>query len=329
MAEHNGFLLLTEAEVEEAGFSMAEILDILDQIYHEKAKGNYEMPAKTGVHPQPDSYLHAMPCWATAWKTAGLKWGGGFRDNPKKGLKYINGMIILNDVETGYPYLLMDCGWVTAMRTGGKSGLTAKYLARKDSSTVAMLACGVQARKALEAIHVGCPQVKTAVCWDYFPEAAEKYVAEMKKVLPDMEIVVAKSPKDAIQDADIIHSAAPSGNTDISVVEKGWIKPGVLSVTMDIDTLWKKEAVDGVFHKYYTDDQRQFEYFRDDRKEVHAIPVLPNELCDMIAGKIPGRENDKENIFAANIGTAFDDMPVADGIYQRAVAKGLGEILPL
>ena len=330
MVQHdpNGILFLTEEEVQKVSFSMAEVLDILDDIYHEKAKGNYEMPAKAGVHPQEDSYLHAMPCWATKWETAGIKWGGGFRDNPKKGLRYINGMIVLNDVETGIPYVLMDCGYVTAVRTGGKSGLTAKYLARKDAHTVAMLACGTQARKALEAIHIGCPQVKRAICWDYFPQAAEKYAEEMRQVCPGLEIVTTTSVREALKDADIIHSAAPSGQHDISVVEKDMIKPGVLSVTMDIDVLWKKDAVVDNFTKFFTDEQRQFIYFRDDRHEVHGIPVLPDELCDMIAGKIPGRVSDTENIFAANIGIAFDDMPVADGIYKRAVAAGLGRMLP-
>ena len=41
--------------------------------------------------------------------------------------------MILNDVETGIPYAVMDCSWITAMRTGAASALSAKYLARHES----------------------------------------------------------------------------------------------------------------------------------------------------------------------------------------------------
>ena len=61
-------------------------------------------------------------------------------------------------------------------------------------------------------------------------------------------------------------------------------------------------------------------------KHIIAQPV---GLCDMIAGKIPGREKDTQNLFAANWGNAFDDMPVAKTIYQCAMKMGIGRILPL
>ena len=62
-----------------------------------------------------------------------------------RGLPYITGLLVLNDPLTGIPLAVMDATWITAMRTGGATALAARYLARPDSSTVAVLGCGVQA----------------------------------------------------------------------------------------------------------------------------------------------------------------------------------------
>lgn len=322
-------LYLTKQDVIDTGYSMKDCLEVLDEIYHEKAKGNYELPHKIGIHPREDDYIHAMPCWAHKWETAGIKWCGGFKHNPKDyGLEYINGLIILNDIETGIPNAIMDAAWITAIRTGGKSGLSAKYLARKDAHTVAVLACGVQNRRALEAIHVACPQVKKAMCWDVYPEQAEKFAADMKVICPGLEIVATTSVREALADADIIATGAPVVHADIAVIEKDMLKDGFCCVAVDLDVLWKKDAMVDRVDKYFTDDIPQFYFFRDERHDVKSIPVVPEDLSFMIDGKIPGRENDNENIFAGNIGNAFDDMPVARAIYELAKQKGLGRILP-
>ncbi len=52
-----------------------------------------------------------------AMDAAGVKWVSGYPGNQARGLPYINGLLILNDPETGMPLAVMDCVWITAMRT--------------------------------------------------------------------------------------------------------------------------------------------------------------------------------------------------------------------
>ena len=52
------------------------------------------------------------------YRSAGIKWVSGYPENFKRGLPYISGLMIMNDSETGVPYSVMDCSWITAMRTG-------------------------------------------------------------------------------------------------------------------------------------------------------------------------------------------------------------------
>ena len=98
-------------------------------MFKEKGKKMVEMPPKPGIHTRPDAFIHAMPAYISNLNAAGMKWVSGYPENYKKNLPYIAGLLILNDIETGIPICVMDCTWITAMRTGAATALAAKYLA--------------------------------------------------------------------------------------------------------------------------------------------------------------------------------------------------------
>ncbi|HOG45209.1 MAG TPA: hypothetical protein PLJ35_10440 [Anaerolineae bacterium] len=99
------------------------------------------MPPKPGVHSQPDAFIHAMPAYIPALHAIGVKWVSGYPQNQARGLPYISGLLILNDEETGLPLAVMDCSWITALRTGAATALAATYLAQSESETVDVLGC--------------------------------------------------------------------------------------------------------------------------------------------------------------------------------------------
>src|SRR5512146_103132 len=131
----NKILYLSQAQVASLGISMREIIDALEAAFRELGNGHVEMPPKPGVHTQPDAFIHAMPAFIPALHSVGVKWVSGYPGNGKRGLPYISGLLILNDQVTGMPLAVMDCIWITAMRTGAATALAAKYLARPDSQT--------------------------------------------------------------------------------------------------------------------------------------------------------------------------------------------------
>jgi ornithine cyclodeaminase/alanine dehydrogenase-like protein (mu-crystallin family) len=123
---------LSRAAIESLRLSMREVLAAVERGFALKGRGKTEMPPKPGIHTRPDCFIHAMPAYIQGMETAGLKWVSGYPPNIAKGLPYITGLLILNDPETGVPLAVMDCAWITAMRTGASAGISAKYLARKD-----------------------------------------------------------------------------------------------------------------------------------------------------------------------------------------------------
>jgi ornithine cyclodeaminase/alanine dehydrogenase-like protein (mu-crystallin family) len=313
-------LYLSQAEVAAVALDMPTIIDLLEQAFMEKGHGRYEMPPKPGIHTQPDAFIHAMPAYIPAMQAAGIKWVSGYPENQAKGLPYITGLLVLNDVETGIPYAVMDCAWITAYRTGAATGLAAKYLARPDSSTAGILACGVQGRTNLEALASLFP-LQTVYAYDIVREVQDLYVREMSAKL-DLDITGVDKPEDAVRQSDLVVTSGPILKHPSPTIPKDWLKPGAFASAVDFDSYWTGEALIQA-DKISTDDHAQFQYYRQSGYFTQT-PDPYADLGEIVAGLKPGRQSEAERIIAINLGLALDDMAVAPEIYRRACEKGLG-----
>jgi ornithine cyclodeaminase/alanine dehydrogenase-like protein (mu-crystallin family) len=318
-------LFLSRADVESIALDMPTIIDLLEAAFHEKGQGRVEMPPKPGIHTRPDAFIHAMPAFIPSSHAAGIKWVSGYPENQKRGLPYITGLLILNDDETGVPYAVMDCTWITAYRTGAASALSAKYLARPDSQVAGILACGVQGRTNLEAMLTLFP-IRRVYAYDIQPAVQGKYVQEMRKKF-GIEVIGVAEPKQAVLQSDIVVTSGPILKTPTPTIEKGWLKPGAFASAVDFDSYWQPEALAQI-DKLSTDDIDQFNYYRT-TGYFKATPTPYADLGEIVAGLKPGRQNPEERTMAMNLGLAMDDMAVAPEIYRRAVAKGIGTWLDM
>ncbi len=318
-------LYLSRADVEKVALPMSKVIDLVEAGFREKGLGDVEMPPKPGIHTRKDAFIHAMPAYIPAMDSAGIKWVGGYPENYKKGLPYISGLLILNDPETGLPVSVMDCSWITAMRTGSAGAVAARYLARPDSEVMGVLGCGVQGRTNLIAMSQLFP-IKRVYAYDIRPEAAEKYRQEMGESL-GVEVVVVKEPKDAVADADIVVTAGPILKHPTPVIEKGWLKPGGFASPVDFDSYWKPEAL-AEADKYATDDTSQYLYYRTVGYFLQS-PDPYADLGEIVTGQKPGRETPEERTISMNLGLALEDMAVAPEIYRLAKEQGIGTWLPL
>ncbi len=324
MTEQN-ILYLSRADVEKVNLSMQEIIALLEIAFKEKGYGKVEMPPKPGIHTMPDAFIHAMPAYIPSMRSAGIKWVSGYPANFKRGLPYISGLMILNDVETGIPYAVMDCAWITAMRTGAASALSAKYLARPGSESVGILACGVQGRTNLEALSCLFP-IKRVYAYDILPNVQDKFVADMANRF-DFEILGVKEPKQAVVESDLVVTSGPILKHPTPTIEKDWLKPGAYASAVDFDSYWTSEAL-AQMDRISTDDHAQFQYY----KSAGYFQQIPNpyaELGELVTGLKPGRMEEKERTLAINLGLAMDDMAVAPTIYRQAKEKNLGVWLSL
>jgi len=323
----NQILYLSQAEVKEVGVSMAEIIDALEIAFKEKGGGRTQSPPKMGVYPGGgDSFIHAMPANIPALKATGLKWVSAFPENSKKGLPYISGLLILNDFDTGIPLAVMDCIWVTGMRTGAATALSAKYLARPVSSVVGVLGCGVQGRTNVEALNVLFP-LKKVMAYDVSQAAAEAYAREIEKRF-DLEVSVAADPREAVADCDIVVTAGPILKTPHATIQAGWLKEGAFASLVDYDSYWHPAAIKEV-DKFCTDDTPQLMFAKEKGGYFKDIPAIHADLGELATGQKPGRETETERTMTANLGLAIDDFAVAPLLYRKAMELGIGTRLPL
>jgi ornithine cyclodeaminase/alanine dehydrogenase len=318
-------LYLSRADVESLALDMHTIIQLLEKAFLEKGRGRVEMPPKPGIHTQPDAFIHAMPAYIPALRSAGIKWVSGYPENTARQLPYISGLLILNDIDTGFPYAVMDCTWITAYRTGAASALSARYLARPDSHGVGILACGVQGRTNLEAMAALFP-IERVVAYDINPVVQQRFVEEMADKL-GLEIIGVAEPRLAVVESDIVVTSGPILKHPQPTIEKDWLKPGAFASAVDFDSYWQPAAL-AQMDKLATDDHDQFRYYRQ-AGYFQETPDPYADLGELVTGRKAGRESESERSLAINLGLALDDMAVAPEIYRRAREGEVGTWLPL
>jgi ornithine cyclodeaminase/alanine dehydrogenase len=319
-------LYLSQSDVISVGVTMAEVIDLLETAFFEKGQGRVEMPPKPGIHPGGgDNFIHAMPAYIPALRSAGLKWVSGFPENSQKNLPYITGLLIFNDVDTGIPLAVMDCIWITAMRTAAATAVAARRLARLDSSTLGILGCGVQGRTNTEALKVLFP-LERIMAFDISSQAGKDFAADISDNF-NIEVHLVDSPREAVVGCDLVVTAGPILKTPHATIQSGWMNAGAFASLVDFDSYWHPQAMKEV-DKFCTDDIPQLMHYRDDGY-FQDIPPIYADLGDLVTEEKPGRESLTERTMTCNLGLAMDDMAVAPTIYKKAVEKDIGVWLSL
>jgi ornithine cyclodeaminase len=134
-----------------------------------------------------------------------FKYVNGHPKNTAVGLLTVTAFGVLADVETGYPLLLSELTVTTALRTAAMSALAARWLARPDSSVMALIGNGAQSEfQALAFCHMlGIRELRL---FDVDAAASAKLERNLR-ALPEMaqvRIVRVASSAEACSSADIV-----------------------------------------------------------------------------------------------------------------------------
>lgn len=134
-------------------------------------------------------------------KRFSFKYVNGHPKNFEKGLQTVTAFGVLSDVETGYPLLMAEMTLGTALRTAAMSALAAKYLAKDNSKTMALIGQGCQAEFQALAFKA-LLGVDTLRLYDIDMKASEKFVRNMKG--HGFDVTLCQSSQEAVKNADII-----------------------------------------------------------------------------------------------------------------------------
>ena len=313
-------LYLSRADVERVGLTMAEIVDAVEAMFVEKGHGRTEMPPKPGIHPTRDGFIHAMPAWVEAAGAAGLKWVSAYPENKARGLPYVSGLMVMNDPATGLPTAVLDCTWVTAMRTGAATAVAARHLARRGARQVGIVACGVQGRSNLEALSCVL-DIDRVHAWDHRAENTDRYAAEMRERL-GLDVRAVDRLEEAVREMDVVVTSGPILKDPDPAIPAGWLDPGGFACPLDFDSYWSGSAL-AEADRLVTDDRGQLDYYRE-VGYFRSTPPAVSDLGAILAGREPGRTGPDERIISIHLGLALEDVVTGVRLVERARASGVG-----
>ncbi len=327
------FLYLNQADVRATGVDMPMVMSAVHDAFVLHHQGKAILPHKTvlDLDERERGRGNAMPAYVGGdYDVFGIKWIAGFPKNPVRfGLPRATGLFILNDSWKGIPLAIMDCTFLSAMRTGAVTGVGARCLARPDSEVVAMIGAGVQARTQLEALKVALPGLKEVRAYDIRREAAESYASEVGAKL-GLVARATDSAEEAVRDADVVVTVTVA---DEPIVKDAWMKPGSFFAAVGsyqeeefaVVANSDKVVVDGLEHVLHR--QTPVVALMISRGLLKQERVL--ELGVILCGEAPGRERANERIFFSPIGMGTEDVCLCSKVYNLAVEKGIGTRLGL
>ncbi len=328
------FIFLDQKAVLATGVGMKEALEETEKVLGYHSLGLVNMPDKVvlDLGEKERGRINALSAYLGGdYEIGGVKWVAGFPQNPHKyDIPRANALIILNDCETGMPLAVMDGTYISAMRTGAVTGVGAKYLARKDSSVVAMIGNGPQAYTQIQALQAVLPKLETVRAYDIVREAAVSF-ADFVTTEIGLRAVVVDSPEKAVVGADVIVTVTVA---DEPIVKDKWLKDGyyfahvgsyqeeddevILNASKIVVDKWES-----VLHRRTPSLAQMYLKGQLPLERIYA------DIGDIIVGKKPGRESDQERIFFSPIGMGSEDIAFAHRVFTIAKARKLGVPLSL
>jgi ornithine cyclodeaminase/alanine dehydrogenase-like protein (mu-crystallin family) len=238
-------------------------------------------------------------------------------------------LVLLFNAQTGFPVCLMQGSWVTALKTGASTAVTASRLARPAASTVTIFGAGNLGRMHLRAL--ACRfSLRQAYVVDIVPQAAVAYASELQTELGlPVEPVPLKEREAAVCQSDIVITVTTGSQP---LVERGWLRAGTFvarlgsyqELALDVITAADKVVVDSWHYVRPRIPELKMlaEEGRFGFEEVHA------EWPHVVAGRRPGRESDDEVIVYIALGIWGEYAAILPEVYRRARSLRLGQPLP-
>jgi len=322
---HDGTLLLSRADIAEL-LTLDDCIEAVEAAFRDYSLGkslgtgilhmdapNGEFHIKAGGLHEPSLYF-------------ALKANAGFFNNAARfGLPNIQGLILLYNAENGYPLAVMDSLGITGKRTGAATAVAAKYLARPDSKTAAIVGCGTQGRVQLRSLTRVLP-VETAYAYSIVEGEAEQYASEMSSEL-GIEVTAAHTLQSALYECDVCVTCTPARSF---FLKEDIVQPGTFVSAVGADSPDKQE-LDPKLLANNTLVVDLLEQCVDVGELHHALSAgimveadVHAELGAVVAGVADGRTRGNEITIFDSTGTALQDTAATILAYERATQSGVG-----
>ena len=184
---------------------------------------DFDKSMRHAVH-SPAGVIELMPI--SDGRLYSFKYVNGHPQNTSLGLLTVTAFGVLADVKTGYPLLLSELTVTTALRTAAMSALAARWLARPDSRTMALIGNGAQSEFQAIAFHhmLGIREFRL---FDVDSQATAKLVRNLHALeWPGVQFRLCGSTAEAVRGADIV-STLTADKRKATILTPDMINPGM------------------------------------------------------------------------------------------------------
>lgn len=292
---------ITNSEIVALNISATECVNWVREAF--VMKSECQLPAKISVHPTGNDFFTTMPCLLP--KEYG-RFGAKVVSRIVGRVPALKSDMMLFDSNNGELLALVDCDWITAMRTGAVAALAIKTFRNSMAKEYSFIGLGSTARATLTCLLESCSDEELNIRLFKYKDQAEKIVEEYKHY-KNARFSIVDNTSDLVRGADVVVSCITDAS-GLLVEDESLFKPGVLVVPVHTRGF---QNCDTTFDKVYADDTdhvKGFKYFSQ-FKEFHQIE-------EVLKGEVAGRESDSERILSYNIGLGLHDVLYASRIYD-------------
>jgi ornithine cyclodeaminase len=312
---------------------MKDALDYVEEAYKQLALGHALVPQRIAItDPAPGLTLVMPGIIGGDMNALATKIVSVYKQNPEKyNMPTVLAKVMVQDINTGDIVGIMDGSLITAMRTGAATGVSVKYLARKNSRVMGIYSAGVQARKQVSGVYWGLDQkLEKCFVYDLKKETANEFKLEIERDL-GIDVVIVSSGDDLLRNTDIL-VAATTSTTPLFSGEKlvnGIHISSIGAHSADIRELDSKTIgrasllVAGLKEACLAE------------AGDYIIPIKEGiikegdiiSIGDIITAKKEGRTSDMQITVFKSVGISAQDVATAKLVYDRAIEQGIGKDL--
>lgn len=309
-------------------FNVCNILNVIENVLIDYKNKNVLLPDKISqvFDEESQNRINCMPATLLKQKISGVKWVSVFPNNPSVyNIPNITGVIILSELEKGFPIAVMDGTFCTAVRTAVMGAIGAKYLAKKDAEKISFIGSGEQAKMHFIAIKHVLPSLKICRVASKTEESVEHFINELSTLYPEMKFEsYGTDTHNVPKGSDIIVTAT---STQAPLLKADSISDGALYIHVGG---WEDEyKVPLKANKIVCDNWETVKHrtqtisrmFKE--KQLNDSNIYAN-IADIIVGEKKGREADEEFIYYNTVGLSFIDVAVAYYFYNKVIEADLG-----
>lgn len=305
-----------------------KVVAAIEDALHIYERNEYSMPDRFN-YTNGNKILLYMPCFSD--NIFGTKILSVFPENSKLNHPVIDGLMLLNDYNTGEPKALLDGKILTSLRTGAVGGVGIKHLSNENSSSLGIIGTGIQ---GFYQVIYGCSlrNIKNVYLSSKTKSKTKKFVDDLSKILQDVNFHICDSNDIVVEKSEIVIFATSSfepvisgksenykGKTFIAI---GSFKPDMRELN---DELIK--ACDSI----YVDT----EFAKEESGDLH-IPLSTNLISadiikpiSSVIGDESAKNDGSKTILYKSVGMALFDLIVSNKIYEDAVKENIGVNLEL